>query len=132
MQDGFFAFVKADTMDLWKLKLNSGVGRSLILTPKTLAGQSVVVWGKATWLASSVQCLTFAVCVVAQLILTISIALSATLFTRICLQYAEGTQRGFLKQYIAKVRAGRGGSMSELCCTTGAVSARHNSTTGIR
>ena len=32
-------------MDLWKLKLNSGVGRSLILTPKTLAGQSVVVWG---------------------------------------------------------------------------------------
>ena len=81
--DGLFAFVQKKTMHLWKLKVNSGVGRGLLLVPKELSELSVSVFGLT--------------------VVTGLIGLGlAIVVTMACIQYASAKQRSFLKSYIAQ------------------------------
>ena len=81
--DGLFAFVQKNTMHLWKLKVNSGVGRGLLLVPKELSELSVSVFGLT--------------------VVTGLIGLGlAIVVTMACIQYASAKQRSFLKSYIAQ------------------------------
>jgi hypothetical protein len=81
--DGYFAFVMRESTDLWKIKLNTGVGRGLHLVPKTMSS-----------LAGSVEGLTF-------MSLLFGIAISVVICAA-ANSYAKSRQRNYLREYIAQ------------------------------
>ena len=81
--DGFFAFISKQKMDVWKLKLNVGLGRGLFLEPKDVDEISSPVLGLTIVTGIIVLLLTLAAC-------------------WSCFQYASNKQKSYLKQYVAQ------------------------------
>eukprot|EP00656_Telonema_subtile_P015498 TRINITY_DN18135_c0_g1_i2.p1 TRINITY_DN18135_c0_g1~~TRINITY_DN18135_c0_g1_i2.p1 ORF type:complete len:401 (-),score=106.31 TRINITY_DN18135_c0_g1_i2:47-1249(-) len=82
-QDGYFAFVRAHDMDIWELKLNSGIGRGMVMIPRTFDELTGAITG-----------LVVMIMIVALLM--------ATGFALVCAKYATNMQRSYLRQYIAQ------------------------------
>jgi len=81
--DGFFAFQHRDDTDFWQLKVNTGVGRGLLLVPRTLEEMSGNVVGLTVMTLLGGICCTIALCYGAK-------------------SYAKQSQQSYLKEYIAQ------------------------------
>lgn len=81
--DGLFTFTQRNAMDVWELKVNTGIGRGMLLVPKALADLAGPVLGLSI------------VTLIIGIVLTAGVCFA-------CMKYAEFKQKSFLKQYIAQ------------------------------